>query len=112
MSLSAPEPIDDDGVINVHARGSFIGANFEVNETDAATGALINLRDVPLYFEIDAIALRKSLPLNPQDPNGRLMPDLSVAELATLSNEARWEVWDESGGHRTVIMHGKIRKYG
>lgn len=115
MSLSPPEPFDDAGMINVHARGSFVGANFEVVETNQATGAVIDLSAVPLFFEIDAIDLRKSLPANPEDTRGRLFPDITsveVAELAALSPATKaWEVWDESGGHHVPIMRGLIKVY-
>ena len=113
MTLSAPEQIDEDGVINVHARGSFVGANIPVREKDQSTGAIIDLSAVPLFFEIHSLDLRKALPADPTNPKGRLLPNFSVEELAPLALglASAWELWDESGGHRVVMMRGTIRTY-
>jgi hypothetical protein len=108
MATPYPEPIDDEGNINVHADGAFPGAPFMIREN----GAVIDASAIPLYFEIPSIGFRRVLSAHPTDAKARLIPALTKAECANVPmTGAPWVIFDETSGQAIDVFGARFNRY-
>ena len=108
MTTPYPEPLDDDGNINVHALGSFAGAPFAVRED----GRIVDISATPLFFEIPVINFRRAFAPHPTDAKARWFPPMTKAECAAVPMDgAAYVIFDETGGGRADLFGALFMRY-
>lgn len=107
MALAYPDPLDDEGNINVHETGALAGLGFSIREN----GRVIDASAMPLFFEVPEVAFRKALAAHPTDAKARWL-SLTKAECAGIPLAgAKYVIFDETGGQPVDLMKGEFRRY-
>ncbi len=104
---SYPEPLDDDGTINVHAEAGLAGIPIRLREN----GRVIDISATPIWFEVSAVSFAKLLAAHPTVATDRQL-SLTAAEAAAIPDGARWVLLDKTAPATPVeLMFGRVRKY-